>query len=212
MNTLKGLYAIADAECIGTNNVIEKVNEVVATGVKLLQYRDKVNSAAKKTAIARELRSITKNFNCRLIINDDVALANSVGADGVHLGKDDISIIDARKILGPNKIIGASCYNQIQNAYNAQAQSADYVAFGSIYHSSTKPDAPTAELKLVRKAKNELNVSICVIGGITIKNILPVLQSGADLFAVISAIFNSTNPGNSTKDFLKIVQEFDLTA
>ena len=134
-----------------------------------------------------------------------------VDADGVHLGKEDLSIDEARKLLGPNKIIGASCYNQFNKALQAQEQSASYVAFGSIYNSPTKPNAPTAKLSLISKARKELNIPICVIGGITIHNVLPALQAGADLIAVISALFNATDPSKTTAEFLNIIHKFDLT-
>jgi thiamine-phosphate pyrophosphorylase len=127
-----------------------------------------------------------------LIINDDVALAKQVSADGVHLGIDDIDISEARTLLGADAIIGVSCYNHFELAEQAAAQNADYLAFGAFYSSPTKPAAVRAEVELLQRAQT-LNLPICAIGGITPENATALIEAGADMLAVISGVFAATD-------------------
>ncbi|MBT8112647.1 MAG: thiamine phosphate synthase [Gammaproteobacteria bacterium] len=205
MQKLQGLYAIADADCIGTDKIISKTKEVLAAGVKVIQYRDKVNTRDHRYKNAAALRRLTNNYKCLLLINDDVQLAKSIDADGVHLGKNDASIKQARKQLGKNKIIGASCYAKFENARTAINASADYIAFGSFYPSATKPDAPRAKIELLTQAKQEFNIPICAIGGITPKNATNLLTAGADMIAVISAVFNASSPKQAVQEYLLLM-------
>jgi len=205
MQRLKGLYVIADAECIGKNKILTKTEEVILAGAKIIQYRDKINSQKNRYQIAEKLRQLTFDHNCLLLINDDTTLAQSIDADGVHLGKEDDSIYSARKQLGDHKIIGASCYTQLENAYAAVHASADYIAFGSFYPSPTKPNAPRAEINLITQAKQEFNVPICAIGGITPLNTTSLLSAGADMIAVISAVFNASSPKQAVQEYLSLI-------
>ncbi len=205
MQNLKGLYVIADAACIGTDDILNKTEEVVSAGVKIIQYRDKINSQNTRYKIAEKLRSLTQAHECLLIINDDPQLAQSIEADGVHLGKNDTSIESARKLLGNEKIIGASCYAKFSNALTAMNASADYIAFGSFYPSSTKPHAPRADIELLTKAKREFKIPICAIGGITPENSTPLLNAGADMLAVINAIFNASSPKQAVQEYLSLM-------
>ncbi len=205
MQNLKGLYVIADAECIGMDSFLSKTKEVLTAGVKIIQYRDKVSSKKGRYKIAKELRTLTHDHECLLLINDDEQLAQSVEADGVHLGKDDGSIRQARKLLGDNMIIGASCYTQIEYARAAVNASANYIAFGSFFPSMTKPNAPRAEIKMLTQAKQEFKLPICAIGGITPQNTANLLTAGADMIAVISAIFNASSPKQAVQEYLSII-------
>ena len=204
MQKLQGLYVIADAECIGKKNIISETQEVLSAGAKIIQYRDKINSLTKKTAIAKQLHKLTNTYPCLLVINDDVDLAKSINADGVHLGKDDFSIEKARNILGKDKIIGASCYADFKNAKSAIQASADYIAFGSFFHSAIKPQAPKADTTLIKQAKSEFTTPICAIGGITPQNAATVLDAGADMIAVISGIFNASSPQQAVQEYLSL--------
>lgn len=205
MKKLSGLYAIADAECIGKNNeIISKTEEVLLAGVKILQYRDKINSQQDRFKIAQQLRTLTANNECLLIINDEVSLAQEINADGVHLGKEDTSIEQARNLLGSDKIIGASCYAHFANAYPAISASADYIAFGSFFPSSTKPNAPQANIDLITQAKQLFDTPVCAIGGITPQNASKLLDTGADMIAVISAIFNASSPKQAVQEYLTL--------
>ena len=157
----------------------------------ILQYRDKTHTAPQKLARAKVLREITKSHNTIFIINDSVLLALKSNADGVHLGKNDGSLFLARQLLGDSKIIGASCYASLKNAERAQQMGADYVAFGAVFPSPTKPDAPAVPLSRIALAKMALNIPVCAIGGITIENAAQVLKSGVDLIAISHALLDS---------------------
>lgn len=205
MKKLSGLYAIADAECIGKNNeIISKTEEILTAGVKILQYRDKINTQQDRYKIAEQLRKLTHDHKCLLLINDDVTLAQSIDADGVHLGKDDTSIELARDLLGDNKIIGASCYAQFENVYPAISASADYIAFGSFFPSPTKPNAPQANIEMITQAKQQFDIPVCAIGGITPQNASNLLDAGADMIAIISAIFNASSPTLAVQEYLSL--------
>ncbi len=153
MQKLKGLYAIADIQYIGSAKFTEKVNDVLTAGVKIIQFRDKISSHKNKYALANQIKSLTTKHQALLIINDDIELAKLIDADGVHLGKQDKSISEAKKILGNDKLCGASCYNEFDNAAAAIRAGADYVAFGSFFNSPSKPNAPHANIDLLTRAK-----------------------------------------------------------
>lgn len=205
MQNLQGLYVIADAECIGKFDILSKTQVVLSAGVKIIQYRDKINSTSDRKVIAKQLRALTKSNHSILIINDDVELAASVDADGVHLGKNDISIENARKILGKDKIIGASCYANFNNTKPAIEASADYIAFGSFFPSTIKPHAPKANIELIKQAKQEFNVPVCTIGGITPQNATTLLNAGADMIAVISSVFSTSSPKRAVQEYLSLL-------
>ena len=191
-SNLRGLYAITPESADGSR-LIAQTEAVLLGGCRIVQYRDKASAMPERLARARALRRLTLAFNARLIINDDIALADLIDADGVHLGKDDGSLATARAILGAHKIIGASCYADFQAALKAQAAGADYVAFGAAYPSPTKPHAPLATVDLFFRAKNELTANNCAIGGITLENAPALISAGADLLAVITDLFSAND-------------------
>ncbi len=162
----------------------------------------------KRLQQAHSLRRLCEKYQTLCIINDDIELAKTVQAHGVHLGKNDASLIAAREILGNDAIIGVSCYNDLSLAVSAEKNGvADYVAFGAIFPSPTKPNAPVAGLEIISLAKQKLTLPICTIGGITRKNIQQVIQSGADMTAVISEVFSSNN--TESGDVKKSTQNLD---
>jgi len=188
---LKGLYAITDERLIDEQHFIQSVASALQGGCKIVQYRDKSSKQDKRLQQAHALRSICNEHQAILIINDDIELARSVKADGVHLGKGDNAIHTAREQLGDEAIIGISCYNDLTLAIEAEKNTADYVAFGTIFSSPTKPDASKTSPEIIRQAKQKINIPVCAIGGITRKNIHQVTQYGADMAAVISDLFSS---------------------
>lgn len=190
ISKISGLYAITPEES-DTAELLRKVRLALQGGTRVLQYRNKLGSAAVRLAQAGALRELTREFAVPLIINDDAMLALRVDADGVHLGGEDGSIAAARHALGGKKIIGVSCYNQPGLAHLAAIQGADYVAFGAFYASTVKPAAPVATLDLLRQARREINLPLVAIGGITVENGASVLSAGAGALAVISALFSS---------------------
>jgi thiamine-phosphate pyrophosphorylase len=190
---LKGLYAITDQQLITEENFSESVEATLQGGTRIIQYRDKSNEQNKRLQQALTLRALCHQYHAICIINDDIELAKAVNAHGVHLGKDDFSLTKARQVLGKNAIIGASCYNDLDRAIAAEKDKADYVAFGAIFSSATKPEANVAGLDIITKAKQQLSIPVCTIGGITQENIQQVIQHGADMAAVISGIFSASD-------------------
>lgn len=187
---IKGLYAITP-ECADTAVLLDKLNQALRGGAALVQYRSKSEDVALKHAQATELLALCRSFHVPLIINDDLRLARMIDADGLHIGENDASLKDARINLGPDKIIGVSCYQDLQRATQFAALGADYVAFGSFYPSSTKPEAKPCPLGLLTEAKTKLQVPIVAIGGITTENAPALIHAGADAIAVISALFDA---------------------
>ena len=205
---LKGLYVIADTQSIRARDFLDTVESVLSVGTRIIQYRDKVNDLETRTVIGHKLRSLTRKHKSLLIINDDIELTRDIDADGVHLGKEDHGISETGTFLGAEKIIGASCYNEYGNAVQAVADGAAYIAFGSFFTSPTKPSAPLADTGLITRAKQELNIPVCAIGGITQDNVTPLLHAGADMIAVISGIFSSSSPVRSVQEYLTRLQPF----
>lgn len=188
LKSARGLYAITP-DWPSLADPLQAVEAVLRGGCRWLQYRDKSAAPAEAAQRARALLAVCRRHQARLIINDDLALALEISADGVHLGGTDGDLAAARAALPPGMILGASCYGDFARAQAAVAAGADYVAFGAVYASPTKPLAPRAELDLFRRARAELPVPACAIGGITLDNAAPVIAAGADLIAVITDLF-----------------------
>ncbi len=194
----RGLYAITQCENKTSDTIIGEVAAAIRGGAVLVQYRDK--NPADGLSLAKELVNTCHQHNVPLLINDNVELAVRVGADGVHLGKDDGDIAEARKRLGPDAIIGVSCYDKIEKAIVAQSQGASYAAFGRFFPSSSKPLAAPAKIATLQKARQSLTIPIVAIGGILPDNGGQLLAAGADLLAVIGGLFDS-QPEQSAKSY-----------
>ncbi len=185
-----GVYALTP-ETADTARLLARVEAALAGGVAAVQYRDKSADVARRHEQVSELAALCRRFGVPLIVNDDLRLADLAGADGVHLGRDDASVREARIILGPKKFVGASCYQSLDLARAAQAAGADYVAFGSFFASPTKPAAPRASIDLLREAGPAIQVPIVAIGGITLANAPTLIDAGADGVALLSALFDA---------------------
>ncbi len=163
-------------------------------GAPFVQYRNKMASRPLRRAQAAEMLRICRASGAKLIINDDVWLAVEIGADGAHLGRDDApggSLAAARDALGPKRILGVSCYNELARGEEAAAAGADYIAFGSMFSSRTKPAAVRAPLELLGEAKRRFGLPVAAIGGITLDNAPDVIAAGADMIAVVSDLFDA---------------------
>ncbi|VAW56973.1 Thiamin-phosphate pyrophosphorylase [hydrothermal vent metagenome] len=187
---LSGLYAITNETLMPENKFLTYALAAIESGITILQYRDKSTNQKKRIYQARELKKMCDAHNVILIINDDTHLAKQVNADGVHIGKSDSTLAETRNILGSNKIIGVSCYNQLHLAREAINSNASYIAFGRFFNSSTKPDAPLATIDLITSLKKESDMPICCIGGITTENCQPLINTGTNMLAVINDIFS----------------------
>lgn len=189
---LRGLYAVTDGR--GGDDLLDLVGALLRGGAALVQYRAKQVPAARRHAEAAGLLALCRAHRVPLIVNDDLDLAVAIGADGVHLGRDDAPLAVARQRLGPDAIVGVSCYAEFGRARAAAAGGADYVAFGSLFASPTKPAAPRAPLALLGRARRELALPVCAIGGITLANAGQALAAGSDLLAVISDLAEAPDP------------------
>jgi thiamine-phosphate pyrophosphorylase len=198
---LRGLYAITP-DIADTEALVLRVEQALKAGVSLLQYRNKIISKDKRLLQAKELAPLARGYGVPFIVNDDVEIALAVGANGAHLGKDDGGLESARRKLA-GKILGASCYNDAAAARAAVAAGADYVAFGSVFPSATKPQAARASLSLF---KHNLGVPLCAIGGITLENAPALIAAGANLLAVISDLFEAPDIAARAAEYRKLFQ------
>ena len=204
MRPIKGLYAVTP-DIADTSALVAKVETVLAAGARVLQYRNKTADDLTGRVHATALSVLCRRHGAILIINDDVALALAVDADGVHIGADDTALAAAREQLGRKKIIGVSCYDDIQRARTAAEQGADYIAFGSFYASPIKPGAVRAPLSILSAARG-LGVPMVAIGGITLANAGELIAAGADAVAVISALFAVPDAAAATRGFCRLFE------
>lgn len=186
---LRGLYAVADTATIGAPGFADAVAAALAGGAVMVQYRDKGNDARRRRHEAAAVVRLCRERGALAIVNDDPGLALAVEAHGVHLGRDDADAVTVRARLGADAVIGVSCYADIGRARRAAAAGADYLAFGSVYPSPTKPDAVHAPLDLLGAARAELGLPVCAIGGISAERAPGLIAAGADLLAVIDDLF-----------------------
>jgi thiamine-phosphate pyrophosphorylase len=175
-------------------------------GAKILQYRNKQSDKNTRISEAEQIVGLCKQYSVPLIINDDIALTIQAGADGVHLGRNDLSITEARKKLGNNMVIGYSCYNDLDRASYAVNAGADYIAFGAFYSSPSKPDAVRATPDIIQKAKQQFNLPVVAIGGIKPENGQTLIDAGADMLAVISGLYASETSFQSASQYVNLFQ------
>jgi len=200
---MRGLYALTP-DLTDTHALTWKVRAALAGGASTIQYRNKPGSAALRLEQAASLRAIC--MGAPLIINDDVELAATIDADGVHLGRDDAGVAVARARLGKRALIGVSCYDSLERAQAAIDAGADYIAFGSFFGSRVKPDAVRAVPSLLSEAKRRWRVAVVAIGGITPDNAAPLLSAGADALAVISALFDTDDVQEAARSFRRVFE------
>lgn len=192
----KGVYAITDGP---RDDLFAAVEAALAGGARILQYRDKTADAERRRTEADELSRLCALHDAVFIVNDDVPLAKATGG-GVHLGREDVSIAEARAELGAEAIIGVSCYGSVERARQLAAEGADYLAFGAMYPSTTKPHAPVASHDVLTQVK-ALGLPVVAIGGLTPDNAGVVIDAGADYLAVVSAIFAADDIQTATRRF-----------
>ncbi len=201
---LRGLYAITDRQLATNGQLADQVALALAGGARMIQYRDKGTDRERRHREASTLLQLCRRAQIPLIINDDLDLACRIGADGIHLGRDDPDPVAARARLGADAIIGVSCYNQLQLARQAQDAGADYVAFGRFFPSRSKPDAVSADTRLLQEARRQLSIPMVAIGGITPENGGPLVAAGADMLAVIQGIFAQPDIRAACQRFLPL--------
>ena len=197
---IKGLYAITP-DMADLNTLIQKTRWAIEGGAFMVQYRSKIQDRAVKIQQCAAILRLCREYEIPCIVNDDVGMCRVLEADGVHLGEKDDNIAEVRRILGEDAIIGSSCYDQLNRANEAQKEGASYVAFGAMYPTSRKPNAPRASLALLREAKSEIQIPIVAIGGITMNNAHDVIETGVDAIAVINSLYESNSIKETAETF-----------
>lgn len=200
MSRLEGLYAITP-DWNDSARLLRVTESILKGGCRLLQYRNKTGSPHLRAEQSVALRGLTRRHGARLIVNDDVDLALACEADGVHLGGDDGDLALARARLGPDRLLGASCYQSLDLARAAARAGVDYIAFGSFFPSPTKPQAVRADPALIAMAKATLRLPVVAIGGIDLDNAGSLVRAGADMLAAISAVYNADDPERASRAF-----------
>jgi thiamine-phosphate pyrophosphorylase len=199
--SLKGLYVITDKKLIPRERFIETAEKAIRGGARIIQLREKDTKEEEIVRLGRKLIEITRRYEIPLIINDSPELSREIGADGVHLGKEDHEISEVRTILGNEAIIGVSCYGDIERGLKAEREGADYVVFGTPFFTPTKPDRKPTPFEVLKEAVRRIKTTpIFAIGGITKENAGSVLETGVDGIAVITAVFSSPDPEKAARD------------
>ena len=200
------LYAITDSQLLPGDTLFSAVADALKGGCKLVQYRDKSTDQARRLFEAKSLVALCNQYQAQLLINDDVELAKNSNAHGVHLGQDDTNPVAARIILGNRAIIGVTCHDSLALAQQAIKDTANYIAFGRFFPSSTKPGASHAPISLISEARSKFaNTPIVVIGGITLDNGRQLLDAGADMLAVCHSLFSADDITAQAKKFIDLL-------
>jgi len=200
--SITGLYAITAPRRAGQSGLLDAAAATLGAGTRVLQYRDKSDDAERRLTEANALAALCRQHGAAFIVNDDIELALQVNADGVHVGRDDAGVARARSALGPGRVLGVSCYADLDRAGAAVEAGADYLAFGSVYPSPTKPQAGLAPLDILTEARRRFALPVVAIGGITADNIGEVTAAGADAVAVVDAVFGADDPRAATAELI----------
>ena len=197
---MKGLYLVTP-DWDDTEALIKATEIALTVGVGLLQYRHKTASGELRLEQASALLKLCRQHNVPFIVNDHIDLCIALDADGIHVGGTDASVAVVRTLIGKDKILGASCYGDFALAEQAQIAGASYVAFGGFYPSRVKKYEVSTPASIVSKAKAELTVPVCVIGGMTPENAQPLVKEGADMVAAISSVYSAADIATAVREF-----------
>jgi len=200
---LRGLYLITP-DWDDTDKLVAVSELGLQGGAALLQYRHKTADAPLRKKQALALQHLCRRYQRPFIVNDHIELCMELDADGIHVGGLDPCISKVRAAVGPNKIVGASCYGELQLAHMAEKQGASYVAFGGFYASQIKKYPVTTPHHIVTQSKAEVALPTVVIGGMTLENCLPLIAAEADMVAVISSVYFADNPQVAAQEFSKL--------
>jgi thiamine-phosphate pyrophosphorylase len=206
MTNLTGLYAITP-DLDDSAALLRKVEAALKGGARALQYRNKVADSALRLEQARGLARLCRRYHVPLIINDHLDLAIEVDAEGLHIGAEDGSCADARRRLGPDKILGVTCYRKIENALAAARMGASYVAFGGFFPSPVKGGSGGAPMSILGEAKRQTGLPVVAIGGITVENTPKLIAAGADSVAVITAVSGVPDVTAAARQFSAIFSQ-----
>lgn len=200
------LYAVTDAAWTGEKTLIQQVKEALEGGITFLQLREKHLSEEEFLREAVEIKRLTDQYQIPFVINDNIEIAQKAGADGVHVGQDDMPVEEVRKILGEDKIIGVSAHN-VEEAVRAEQGGADYLGVGAVHTTATKENTSAVSMEEMKKICQTVSIPVVAIGGIKKNNMNVLSGTGVDGIAVVSAIFAAKNIKKETKELLEAVKE-----
>lgn len=203
-----GLYAITDSSLHRGEALERAVARAIDGGAAVIQYRDKSNDRDRRHAEATRLLRICRRRCVPLIVNDDVDLALTIEADGVHVGREDAEPATIRARVGEGFVIGVSCYDEPERAVEAERKGADYVAFGAVFPSTTKPGARRVDIATVLEARARVHLPMVAIGGITPRNAAALLRAGVDMLAVVRGVFASADPAVAAREYRQLFEEY----
>lgn len=195
------LYAVTDRAWEGRQNLYGQVETALKSGITLLQLREKNLSDREFIEEAKQMKELARSYQVPLIINDHVQAAAEIDADGVHVGQGDMSALDVRRLIGPDKILGVTA-KTVEQAVLAQEQGADYLGAGAVFGSSTKTDAETMDMETLAAICQAVTIPVVAIGGIQSSNIMQMKGSGVSGAAVVSAIFGAEDISSAVKKLL----------
>lgn len=190
---MKGLY-IVTPDWDDTQKLLEITELALKGGAAVVQYRHKTANAGLRREQAECLLALCRSYDRPFIVNDFVDLCLEINADGVHVGGTDAAVAEVRAVVGPDKIVGASCYGDLQLARHAHAAGASYVAFGGFYASRVKKYPVTTPLSIIADSHAAVPLPVTVIGGMTVENAAPLVAAGADMVAAISSVYLAADP------------------
>ncbi|WP_417327269.1 thiamine phosphate synthase [Halarcobacter sp.] len=199
---LNGLYVITDDKLTPKETVLFQIEKALIGGATIVQLRDKISSDEEIENLTLKLQELCRKYNALFVLNDRVELAIKLQCDGLHIGRSDHHRVEEirKEYKG---VLGISCYGDLNLAKSMEEKNVDYVAFGAFFASSTKPNAAVVDKEVIAKAKEELSIPVCVIGGITSDNVKELIEKGTDMVAVISDIWQSENIEEKCKSFKK---------
>lgn len=200
------LYAVSDSMWLNGRTLPEVIREALEGGATFMQIREKELPYDSFLALAKEVKKITDEYHVPYVVNDEVEIAKEINADGVHIGQSDKALVEARKILGPDKIIGVSAQT-VEQAIEAEKNGADYLGVGSIFTTSTKLDADDVSFETLREICDAVSIPVVAIGGIKADNILKLKGTHVDGVAIVSGIFAAENIKEDTAKLLEISKE-----
>ncbi len=200
------LYAVTDSMWLGGRTLPEVVRESLEGGATFIQIREKNLPYIEFVKLAREVKQVTDEFHVPYVVNDEVELAKEIDADGVHIGQSDLTLVEARKLLGPDKIIGVSAQTVAQ-AIEAEKNGADYLGVGSIFTTSTKLDADDVSLETLKEICNAVSIPVVAIGGIQKDNVLQLKGTHVDGVAVVSAIYAAPDIREAARELRKVADQ-----
>tara|TARA_B100000029_G_C17444447_1_gene912715 strand:+ start:43 stop:699 length:657 start_codon:yes stop_codon:yes gene_type:complete len=208
-NILNGLYPITTSQYKSDLDFINITKDLINSDIKIIQFRPSNLSFKRRKYLIKSIHRECMDRDVKFILNNNYELLKYVDGAGLHIGSNDINLIEARKYLGKKIIIGVSCYNSIDKAIWAEKNGADYVSFGSIYHSNTKKNATTCSLDTLYNAKEKIKIPICAIGGINCYNIIEVMKKNPSMIAMISNIYDSLNPKLELNHIFEIMKYYE---